>query len=92
MLKRLATAGVLTVAVGGVLMSATPAMAGGHGDYKKYVKNDNDKSFDLNYHSHDEKTNTDNETFAVLNCLQVPIIPIISPVEQDCYIGNVEND
>ncbi|REE97704.1 hypothetical protein [Thermomonospora umbrina] len=92
MLKRLATAGVLTVAVGGVLMSATPAMAGGHGDYTSKKYSDNDSNFSLDYSSHKEKDNVDNETLAIANCLQIPIIPIISPPEQDCYIGNVEND
>ncbi|REE97703.1 hypothetical protein [Thermomonospora umbrina] len=90
MLKRLATAGVLTVAVGGVLMSATPAMAGGDRTSEKY--SDNDSSFSLSHKSHKEKTNTENETRAIANCIHLSLLMIISPPEQDCYIGNVEND
>lgn len=41
MLKRLAAAGVLSVAVGGVLMSASPAMAGGGYDSDLYSNHHN---------------------------------------------------
>ncbi|SEG69597.1 hypothetical protein SAMN04489712_109100 [Thermomonospora echinospora] len=41
MLKRLAAAGILSVAAGGVLMSATPAMAGGDHDKDIYSNHHN---------------------------------------------------
>ena len=86
MLKRLATAGVLTVAVGGVLMSATPAMAGGHDRYYKY---DNDKKFHLDFKSFEKDLDVDNESVALLNCLNVAG-GILGSADQNCLIGNTE--
>ncbi|MBA9001711.1 hypothetical protein [Thermomonospora cellulosilytica] len=87
MLKRLATAGILTVAVGGVLMSATPAMAGGD-DYYNY---DNDKKFDLDFKSFEKDIDVDNETLAILNCVNIAG-GIAGSVDQNCLIGNTEID
>ncbi|MBA9001712.1 hypothetical protein [Thermomonospora cellulosilytica] len=87
MLKRLATAGILTVAVGGVLMSATPAMAGGD----KYYKYDNDKKFELDFKSFEKDVDVDNETVAILNCVNA-LGGILGSVDQNCLIGNTEID
>ncbi|MBA9001710.1 hypothetical protein [Thermomonospora cellulosilytica] len=88
MLKRLATAGVLTVAVGGVLMSATPALAGGHDNYYKY---DNDKKFDLDFKSFEKDIDVDNETIAILNCVNL-VGGVLGTVDQNCFIGNTQSD
>lgn len=45
MLKRLAAAGILTAAAGGVLMTATPAMAGG-GDYDRDIYSNHHLNFE----------------------------------------------
>ncbi|TNY37937.1 hypothetical protein [Thermomonospora catenispora] len=101
MLKRLATASVLTLAVGGVLMNATPAMAGDHHKHHKHHKHyakgkhyhhyDNDKKFHLDFTSHDKDIDVDNETLALLNCVNI-LGGIAGSVDQNCLIGNTDAD
>jgi hypothetical protein len=92
-LKRLATAGVLTMAVGGVLLNAAPAMADDRDSsrhhFSKHTRHDH-ATFDF-----DEATRqafTDNDTFAVLNCVQILNTTVIGSERQNCFIGNVENN
>jgi hypothetical protein len=89
-LKRLATAGVLTVAVGGVLMSATPAMAGG--DDFRFDRRHNTAAFDLDIKEFRKNSFTRNDTFAALNCVEIADVNILAQKRQNCIIGNVEND
>jgi len=94
-LKRLATAGMLTVAAGGVLLTAAPAMAGGHGDYYKSVKNDNDTGVAIDYDIEKEhsETKSRNKTIGLLNieCAQIQDINVIQLVDVEIPIAKSKN-
>ncbi|TNY37938.1 hypothetical protein [Thermomonospora catenispora] len=91
MLKRLATAGILAFAMGGVLMGASPAMAGdhhyGHHHFHKHHFHKYHDKFDLDFHHFKKDIHVRNSSVSLLNCVNL-IGGILGTVDQNCFTGN----